>query len=82
MNDFNTIIGYKLAFIQSRFGINVIDAAYDVCLHQVTGTQLTAEQKTLVNCIHTLILTKSNNLCIDDFSNNDINDIIDYMSIN
>ena len=55
------IIGYKLEFIRSRFGINVIDTGYDVCLHNIIGTQLTVEQKTLVNCIHTLFLIRSNN---------------------
>ena len=29
INNSNTIIGYKLAFIRSRFGINVIDTRYD-----------------------------------------------------
>ena len=33
------------AFIRSRFGINVIDTGYDVCLHNIIGTQLTEEQK-------------------------------------
>ena len=41
INNSNTIIGYKLAFIRSRFGINVIDTRYDVCLHNIIGTQLT-----------------------------------------
>ena len=82
INNSNTIIGYKLALIRSRFGINVIDSGYDVCLHNIIGTQLTGEQQNLVNCIHTLILTRSNNLYIDGFSNNDINYIIDYIAIN
>ena len=37
INNSNTIIGYKLAFIRSRFGINVIDTRYDVCLHNVAS---------------------------------------------
>ena len=82
INNSNTIIGYKLAFIRSRFGFNVIDTRYDVCLHNIIGTQLTVEQQNLVNCIHTLIFTRSNNLCIDNFSNYDINYIIDYIAIN
>ena len=82
INNSNTIIGYKLAFIRFRFGINVINTGYDVCLHNIIGTQLTEEQKILVNCIHTLIFKRSNNLCIDGFSNNDINYIIDYIAIN
>ena len=82
INNSNIIIGYKLAFIRSRFGINVIDTGYDVCLHNIIGTKLTAEQKNLVNCIYTLILIMSNNLYIDGFSNNDINYIIDYIAIN
>ena len=73
INNSNTIIGYKLAFIRSRFGINVIDTGYYVCLHNIIGTQLAAEQKNLVNCIHTLNLIRSNNLYIDGLSNNDIN---------
>ena len=52
-----------------------IDTRYDVCLHNIIGTQLTAEQQNL-------ILTRSNNLYIDGFSNNDINYIIDYIAIN
>ena len=59
-----------------------IDTRYDVCLHNIIGTQLTVEQQNIVNCIHTLILTRSNNLYIDGFSNNDINYIIDYIAIN
>ena len=78
INNSNTSIGYKLAFIRSRFGINVIDTRYDVCSHNIIGTQLTVEQQNLVNCIHTLILTRSNNLYIYGFSNNDINYIIDH----
>ena len=30
INPSNTIIGYKFAFILSRFGINVINTTYDV----------------------------------------------------
>ena len=82
INISNTIIGYRLAFIRYRFGINVIDTGYDVCLHNIIGTQLTIEQQNLVNCIHTLILTRSNILYTDGFSNNDINYIIDYIAIN
>ena len=82
INNSNTIIGYKLAFIRSRFGFNVIDTGYDVCLHNIIGTQLTVEQQNLVICIHTLILAWSNNLYIDGFSNNDINYIIDFIAIN
>ena len=81
INNSNTIIVHKLAFIRSRFGINVIDTGYIVCLHNIIGTQVTTEQQHLVNYIHTLILTRSNNLCIDGFSNNDINYIIDYIAI-
>ena len=40
VNNSNTIIGNKLVFIRSRFGINVIDTGYDVCLHNVIGTKL------------------------------------------
>ena len=72
INNYNTIIGYKLA----------IDTGYDVCLHNIIGTQLTTEQQHIVNCIYTLILTRSNNLYIDGFSNNDINYIIDCIAIN
>ena len=54
----NTIICYKLAFIRSRFGINVGDTGYDGCLHNVIGTKLTLKQQTLANDIHTLILTR------------------------
>ena len=38
INNSNTIIGYKLAVIRSRFGINVIDTRYDVCLHNIIDT--------------------------------------------
>ena len=74
INNSNTIIGYKPVFIRSRFGINVIDTGYTVCLHNIIGTQLTVEQQNLVNW--------SNNLYIDGFSNNDINYTIDYIAIN
>ena len=77
INNSNTIIGYKLACMRPRFGINVIDTGYDVCLHNIIGTQFTAEQQNLVNCNHTLIFTRSNN-----FSNNYINYMIDYIAIN
>ena len=76
INYYNTIIEYN-AFIRARFG-TVIDTGYDVCLHNIIGTNLNLEQKTLVNCFHTLILTRSNNLCIDGFSNY----ILDYIAIN
>ena len=65
-----------------HFGINVIDTGYDVCLHNIVGTQLTVEQQNLVKCIPTLILTRSNNLYIDGFSNNDITYMVDYIAIN
>ena len=82
INNCITIIGYKLAFIRSRFGLNVIYTGYDICLHNIIGTQLTVEQQNLANCIHMLILTRSNKLYIDGFSNNYINYIIDYIAIN
>ena len=38
INNSNTIIGYKLVFILSRFRNNVIETAYDVCLYNIIGT--------------------------------------------
>ena len=78
-NDINYIIDYLLLinvisclYINMLLSliilINVIDTRYDVCLHNIIGTQLTVEQQNLVNCIHTLILTRSNNLYIDGLS--------------
>ena len=61
-----------------HFSINVTDTGYYVCLHNIIGI----EQQILVKCIHTLILTRSNNLYIYGFSNNDINYIVDYIAIN
>ena len=49
INHYNASIGYKLDFILSRFGIHIIDTGFDVCLHDVIGTKLTLQQKTLVN---------------------------------
>ena len=69
-------------FIRSRFDINVIDTRYDVCLHNIIGTKLTLEQQNHDDFIHTFILTRSINLFIDGFSNDDINYIIDYIAIN
>ena len=56
INNSNKIFGYKLTFIRSRSGINVIDIGYDVCLHNIIGINLTLDQETLVNCNHPLFL--------------------------
>ena len=43
---------------------------------------LTAEKRSQVDCVHTLCLARSKQVSIEGFSDEGLNDMIDFMSVN
>ena len=78
-NNSNTLIGYKIAFMRSRYGFSVFDANMNNCIHQMKPS-LTIEQQSQVDCLHTLCLAKSNHITIGGFTHEEINCMIEFIA--
>ena len=44
-HDANTLIGYKLSFLKSKFGYNLYDLSLSQCLRYSSPVHLTAEKR-------------------------------------
>ena len=67
MYNANTVIGYKLAFFREHFNINLFENDINYCLRQVHPTTLDMKDQSLEDCLHTLIMAKSNEVTVDGF---------------
>ena len=76
----NTIIGYKLAFFQEHFNINLFENDINYCLRQVHPTTLDMEDQPLVDCLHTLIMVKSNKVTVNGFEIEELDFIINSIA--
>ena len=80
-HDANTLIGYKLSFFRSKFGYNLYDISLSQCLRWSSPVHLTAEKRSQVDCVHTLCLARSNQVSIEGFSDEELNDMIKFISV-
>ena len=80
-HDANTLIGYKLSFFRSKFGYNLYDLSLFQCLRYTSPVHLTAEKRCQVDCVHTLCLARSNQVSIEGFSDEELNDMIKFISV-
>ena len=79
-HDANTLIGYKLSFFRSKFGNNVYDLRLSQCLRYSSPVHLTADKISQVDCVHTC-LARSNQVSIEGFSDEELNDMIKFISV-
>ena len=80
-HDANTLIGYKLSFFRSKFGYNLYDLSLAQCLRYSSPVHLTAEKRSQVDCVHTLCLARSKQVSIEGFSDEELNDVIKFISV-
>ena len=76
MYNANTVIGYKLAFFRENFNINLFENDINYCLRQVHPATLYMEDQSLVDCLHMLIMAKSDGVTIDGFEMEEISLLI------
>ena len=72
----NTLIGYKMSYYRSMYGIDICNAHLIYCLLRAKPLCLTPDQHAPVNCLYELSLAKSNHRIIDGFNPDEITDTI------
>ena len=74
----NSLIGYKLAYFRSYFGIDIFN--YDIMssIEKSKPNVILDEQQAQVNCLYTLCQAKSSHLKSNGLNNDEIN----YMKLN
>ena len=80
LHNANTVIGYKLACSQENFNINLFENDINYCLHQVHPATLDMEDQSLVDCLHTLIMAKSDKVTVDGFEMEELDFIINSIA--
>ena len=68
-------------FFRSKFGYNLYDLSLSQCLRYSSPVHLTAEKRSQVDCVHTLCLARSNQVSIEGFSDEELNDMIKFISV-
>ena len=76
----NTLIGYKMSYYRSMYGIDIYNADLNYCLLRAKPLCLTPDQHAQVNSLYELSLAKSNHIIIDGFNPDEINDTINYFT--
>ena len=64
----NTLIGYKMSYYRSMYGIDICNVDLNYCLLCAKPLCLTSDQHAHVNCLYELLLAKSNHIIIDAFN--------------
>ena len=72
----NTLIGYKMSYYRSMYGIDKCNADLNYCLLRDKPLCLTSDQHAQVNCLYELLLAKNNHIIIDVFDPDEITDTI------
>ena len=82
MYNANTVIGYKLAFFLENLKIYLFknDIIYNYCLRQVHLATLNMEDQSLVDCLHMLIMAKSNEVTVEGFEMEELDFIINSIA--
>ena len=76
----NSIIGYKLAYFRSSFGIDIFNCDIMSSMEKSKPNVLLDEQQAQVNCLYTLCQAESSHLKINGLSNDEINYMIDFIT--
>ena len=76
----NSLIGYKLAYFRSSFGIDIFYCDIMSSMEKSKPNVLLDEQQAQVNCLYTLCQAKSSHLKINGLSNDEINYLIDFIT--
>ena len=76
----NSLIGYKLAYFRSSFGIDIFNWDIMSSIEKSKPNVLLDEQQAQVNCLYTLCQAKSSHLKINGLSNDEINCMIDFIT--
>ena len=76
----NSLIGYKLAYFRSSFGIDIFNCDIMSSIEKSKPNVLLDEQQAQVNCLYTLCQAKSSHLKINGLSNDEINYMIDFIT--
>ena len=63
----NTIVEYKLTLFRNGLNTNLIENDINYSLCQVHPATLDMEDKSLIDCLHTLIMARSNKVTVDGF---------------
>ena len=58
LSNYNTVIGYKLAFYKETFNIIILEHDLKYCLEHVKPESLSIQRQSLVQCLHELSLAK------------------------
>ena len=70
-----------MSFFRSKFGYNLYDLSLSQCLRYSSSVHLTAEKISQVDCLYTLCLARSNQVSIEGFSDEKLNDMIKFISV-
>ena len=76
----NTCIGYKLAFFRYMFNIDM-DSNINPSISRLSICSMNDNQTTIVNNLKTLISVKGGSHVINCFTTNEINDLVDQLSV-
>ena len=79
MHNATTCIGYKLAFYSYTYDLNMyssINNAYNVMMSKSPSDEQTA----IVHTLKTLLSVRSGNASLDEFTLNEVNDLIHFFA--
>ena len=65
-SNLNTLIGYKMSYYRSMYGIDICNADLNYCVLRAKPLCLTPDQHTHVNCLYELSLAKKTIIIIID----------------
>ena len=80
LSDSSTVIGYKLAFYRENFNINILEHDLKYCLDHVKPEALSIERQSLITWLQELSLPKCRQLIVNGFNNEDLDDMINFIS--
>ena len=68
-------------FLDLNLVTNLYDLSLSQCLRYTSPVHLTAEKRSQVDCVHTLCLARSKQVSIEGFSDEELNDMIKFISV-
>ena len=70
----------QISIFQENFNINLFENNINYCLRQVHPATLDMEDQSLVDCLHTLIMAKSDEVTVDGFEMEELDFIINSIA--
>ena len=80
LHNASTIITFTLELYRENFNINLFENDISYGLRQVQPTTLDMEDQSLVDCLHKLIMAKSNEVTVDGFEMKELDFIINSIA--